>query len=93
MPYRRKIFGARSNEQNMIVIRPFCRRCAIVSALLPRSRYATARGPRIAKVSRYPLGDTLTWPPAPEAARHGAVATKKIGWATINFRSRSSSSA
>ena len=81
------------NEQNMSVIRPFCRRCAMVSAPLPvRSRYATVSGSSTAKVSRYPFGDTFTWPPTPASSRQGAVATKNIGWLVMNVLSRSSSS-
>ncbi|HLI38540.1 MAG TPA: hypothetical protein VKV80_14540 [Streptosporangiaceae bacterium] len=39
VPYSRRIFGHRPEEQNMIAVRPFWRRWAMVSAPLPvRSR-------------------------------------------------------
>jgi hypothetical protein len=61
------------DAQNMTVIRPFSRRCAIVSTPLPtKSRYATVRASRMRSESA-PFGDRFTRPLAPA----GAVATKK----------------
>jgi hypothetical protein len=34
-PWKRTMFGGPSNAQSMIAMRPFSRRCAIVSAPLP----------------------------------------------------------
>ena len=82
VPYRRTMFGAPSKAQNITVIRPLSRRCAMVSAPLPtESRYATSRGPSTRSASR-PLGDRLTCPPGPD----GAVATKNIGWRSMKAR-------
>ena len=78
-PWSRQMRGGPSNAHSMIVMRPFSRRCAMVSTPLPvRSRYATRCGPRIARPAR-PFGERFTWPSAPL----GAVATKNIGCSEI----------
>ncbi len=60
-PCRRTIRGGPSNAHSMITIRPFSRRCAIVSAPLPTlSRYATVSGSSTFSVPIGPFGDTLT---------------------------------
>lgn len=70
------MFGRPSNAMNITVIRPLSRRCAIVSDPDPvKSRYATCSGPSTANVPRWPLGETLTCPDAPD----GALATKNTG--------------
>ena len=71
----------------MTTMRPFSRRCAIVSAPLPiTSRYATVCRSSTRSDPIGPLGDRLTWPSAPS----GAVATKNSGWALIQALSLSS---
>src|SRR5215211_3802277 len=83
-PWRRTIRGGPSNEQSITTMRPFSRRCAMVSAPLPiTSRYATVCGSRMRRLSIGPFGDTLTWPSAPL----GAVPTKNMRWRPIQAAS------
>ena len=72
LPYKRRIKGFFSNEQNIKVILPFSWTWAEVSFPLPvRFNQTTSRSLITLKVSR-PLGETLTVPSAP------AVPTKKM---------------
>ena len=70
------MFGGPANAHHINVIRPFSRRCAIVSALLPaKSRYATVNSSRTANEPRNPFGDRFTFP-SPDS---GAVAVPLVG--------------
>jgi len=75
-PWSRTIRGAPVKAQNIIVMRPFSRRWAIVSTPLPVwSRYATDISLRTANSLRFPLGEQFTCP----LASRGAVVTKNTG--------------
>ena len=81
------MLGRPSKAQNITTMRPFSRRCAIVSMPLPvRSRYATRCPSRTTNDPAMPLGEQFT---SPSPAR-GAVATKNIGCAVIHAASLSS---
>ena len=68
-------------------MRPFSRRCAIVSAPLPtRSRYATVWSSSTRSMPIGPFGERFTWP----SALSGAVATKNSSRWAIHSRSESS---
>src|SRR5215207_1055196 len=82
-PCRRRIRGGPSNAHSITTMRPFSRRCAIVSAPLPTtSRYATVWPSSTRSVPIGPFGDRLTWPSSPR----GAVATKNSRWRAIQAR-------
>src|ERR1700685_210278 len=81
VPCRRTIRGGPAKAHSMITIRPFSRRCAMVSTPLPVwSRKATVRSSRTANSSRLPLGEQFTEP----CGSSGAVDTKNTGWSDIH---------
>lgn len=85
-PCRRTMRGRRSKEANIRQMRPFSRRCAIVSTPLPVwSTQPTWRGPRMDRLAG-PRGETLTCP----SAASGAVATNHTGCALIHEAKTSS---
>ncbi len=84
-PWTRTMFGGPENAHHISVMRPFSRRWAMVSALLPaKSRYATVRSSRTAREPVRPFGERLTVP-SPES---GAVAVKKMCCSSMNVLRR-----
>ena len=87
LPCKRTIRGGPTKAQSMMTIRPFSRRCAMVSTPLPG---LVEEGHRVLiendEPPRLPFGGQLTGP----QGSSGAVDTKKTGWSNIHWDSVSS---